>query len=174
MAIGRHLPPQCMPCALGRLIPLFNPNRSKRPTRCIGSGPLLLPLLHRWCHAATCGYCAVRPIPGPGRISTSGKPTASPHRSQLSWSSSCPAQCPLYGNARWSGRVGVVPIAPLHDHKQRRGKVASLVGEQVLMAFGAGLVGLPLQQALGAQPVQPSGEHVAGDPETCAELVKPA
>jgi hypothetical protein len=25
VAIGRHLPPQCMPCALGRLIPLFNP-----------------------------------------------------------------------------------------------------------------------------------------------------
>jgi hypothetical protein len=57
--------------------------------------------------------------------------------------------------------AGGVAVAPLHERDQDGIQVPSLVGEPVLEALRALLVGAALEDPLRDQPLEPVGEDVA-------------
>ena len=63
---------------------------------------------------------------------------------------------------------GVVAIAPLQQGHHHRPQVDALLGEPVLEARGAILVGHALEDALLDEPAEAVGEHVARDRRGCA------
>ena len=72
---------------------------------------------------------------------------------------------------RGGGRVAIAPAQELDDH---RPQVEALLGEAVLVALGALLVGDLPQDALRDEPLQARGEHVARDAEVALDRVEAA
>src|SRR5437763_319382 len=68
--------------------------------------------------------------------------------------------------------VGHVAVAPLHERDQRRVEVQAHLREPVLVALGALLVALPLEDARAHETLQAIREDVARDPEIRLELVE--
>ena len=66
----------------------------------------------------------------------------------------------------------VVAVAPLHQHDQGGGELASLVGEHVLGPAGTLRVRNALENLLVAQQLEAVGEHVGGDPELLLEVLE--
>jgi hypothetical protein len=65
-----------------------------------------------------------------------------------------------------------VAVAPLHQRDQHRPEVYALVGEPVLEALGALLVGALLEDPLVDEAPQAVGQDVARDAEVILEVVE--
>ena len=63
-------------------------------------------------------------------------------------------------------------VAPLHQHDQGGSELASLVGEHVLRPARPLWVRNAFEQLLVAQPLEPVGEDVGGDPQLLLELLE--
>ena len=111
-------------------------------------------------------------MPGPGSARASRAWSTSPQLSQMPRSLTAPP------HSLWTisigGPVGAggVAVAPGEQGDQRRPEVEPLLGEEVLVALRALLVGAPFEDVLVDQPLQPGGEHVAGDAEALLQLAE--
>ena len=77
------------------------------------------------------------------------------------------------GESGWAAGGRVVAVAPFHEHDQGGPELASLVGEHVLRPAGPLGVRNAFEQLLVAQPLEPVGEDVGGNPEFRLELLEP-
>ena len=73
----------------------------------------------------------------------------------------------------WAAGGRVVAVAPFHEHDQGGRELASLVGEHVFRPARPFRVGNAFEQFLVAQPLEPVGEDVGGDPKLRLELLEP-
>ena len=117
---------------------------------------------------------AAASAPGPGSATTSRGPSSAPHFAHVRWRVTSPPQ------SRWrttrgrrpSGRV--VAVAPLQQGHHDRPQIEALLGQPVLEARGALLVGHALEDALVDEAAEAVGEHVARDAEVALEVVEAA
>ena len=70
--------------------------------------------------------------------------------------------------------LGEVAVAPVQHRDHHRPEVEALLGEEVLVARRALLVGALLEDALVDQQREAGGEDVAGDAEVLLDLVEAA
>jgi hypothetical protein len=70
------------------------------------------------------------------------------------------------------GAAGEPGVAPSHERQDDRIQVATLVGEVVVRARGALLVGATLDQAVLDEGIQPVDEDVSRNPEAVSDLIE--
>jgi hypothetical protein len=76
------------------------------------------------------------------------------------------------GESGWAAWRRVVAVTPFHEHNQGGPELTSLVGEHVLRPTGPLRVRDAFEQSLVAQPLEPVGEDVGGNPELRLEVLE--
>ena len=122
--------------------------------------------------ASTPARAASRPGPATWRASRAW--SSLPQPSQMPRSEISPPHSLWTISARRALRAGGVLVAPVQQGDQGRPEVEALLGQEVLVAGRAFLVGAALEDALLDQPAEPGREDVAGDPERALDLAEAA
>ena len=81
----------------------------------------------------------------------------------------------LVQQVNWGGRQTGPFVTPLHQGDVDRKQRASFVGQPILVEFARGVLGVgpPLQDALGDEPVEAVGEHVASQADAPLVILEP-
>ena len=111
---------------------------------------------------------------GPYSVYASRAVRRCPHFSQLPRSSTRPLAALVADQHRRARRLGEVAVAPVQHRDHHRPQVEALLGQEVLVAGRALLVGALFEDALLDQQRQPGGEDVAGHAEVLLDLVEAA